>query len=48
LSLKRFNIYYSLYIGDDGAEIINKDILFFEYIGIERIEVEVTNWNSEN
>ncbi|CAD8043825.1 unnamed protein product [Paramecium primaurelia] len=47
LKLKRFNIYYSLYIGQEGAELINKEILFFEYISIERIELEVTNWSSE-
>ncbi|CAK55641.1 unnamed protein product (macronuclear) [Paramecium tetraurelia] len=47
LKLKRFNIYYSLYIGLEGAELINKEILYFEYISIERIELEVTNWSSE-
>lgn len=47
MKLKRFNIYYSLYIGLEGAELINKEILFFEYISIERIELEVTNWSSE-
>ena len=32
---------------NEGAELISRDIFFFEYVTIERIELEVTNWNSE-
>ncbi|CAD8121707.1 unnamed protein product [Paramecium sonneborni] len=45
LKLKRITLYYSLYIGDDGAELYNKELLYFEYINVERFEVQVTNWN---
>jgi hypothetical protein len=46
LSLKRFNIYYSLYVEEEGAERITRDILYFEYIAIERFELQVTNFSS--
>lgn len=28
--------------------MLNKDLFAFEYIGLERLEVQVTNWNSAN
>jgi len=37
-----------LYIGDEGAKLISSEIIFFEYITIKRIELEVLNWNDEN
>jgi hypothetical protein len=45
LKLKRLSIYYSLYIGDDGAKLLSENIFFFEFITIERFEMQVTNWN---
>lgn len=39
-------LYYSLYIGDDGVVKYCNDLLYFEYINIERFEVLVTNWNN--
>ncbi|CAD8189473.1 unnamed protein product [Paramecium pentaurelia] len=47
LKLKQFSIYYSLYIGEVGCEIISKDLIFFEYIDIERIDFLVTNFNDQ-
>ncbi|CAD8110825.1 unnamed protein product [Paramecium sonneborni] len=47
LRLKQFSIYYSLYIGEQGCEIISKDLIFFEYIDIERIDFLVTNFNDQ-
>ena len=41
------NINYSLEIMNEGAELISRDIVFFEYITIERIELMRLNWNSE-
>ena len=38
-------LYYSLYIGNDGAELFAKNLIYYEYINIERFEVLVTNWN---
>lgn len=38
-------LYYSLYIGNDGAEMFAKNLIYYEYINIERFEVLVTNWN---
>ena len=48
LSLKRICIYYALYITDEGVELLNKDLAYFEYINLERYEAEVTNYNSAN
>ncbi|CAK60705.1 unnamed protein product (macronuclear) [Paramecium tetraurelia] len=45
LKLNRITLYYSLYIGDDGVQKYVNDLLYFEYINIERFEVQVTNWN---
>lgn len=39
-------LYYSLYINNDGAELFSKNLIYYEYINIERFEVLVTNWNS--
>ncbi|CAD8201537.1 unnamed protein product [Paramecium octaurelia] len=47
LKLKQFSIYYSLYIGEAGCDIISKDLIFFEYIDIERIDFLVTNFNDQ-
>ncbi|CAD8111410.1 unnamed protein product [Paramecium sonneborni] len=47
LKLKKATLYYSLYIGDDGVQIYCNDLLYFEYISIERFEVQVTNWNDQ-
>jgi hypothetical protein len=38
-------LYYSLYILDAGSETLSKELLMFEYISLERLEVPVTNWN---
>jgi len=46
LKLKRFSIYYSLYILDAGFDLLNPDIIYFEYINLERLELQVTNYNS--
>ncbi|CAD8095982.1 unnamed protein product [Paramecium primaurelia] len=47
LKLKRVTLYYALYIGDDGVKKYVNNLLYFEYINIERFEVQVTNWNDE-
>ena len=47
LKLKRFSIYYSLYLGE-AQDIISYDIIFFEYITIERYENNVTNFKDSD
>ena len=44
--MKRLNI-NSPEIMKEGADMISRDIVFFDYITIERVELELTNWNSE-
>lgn len=38
LKLKRLNIYYSLYLLEEGFALISDLILYFEFISIERFE----------
>lgn len=40
-------MFYSMQIGDVSVEIFSKDLLYFEYINIERIEVLVIQMNDE-
>ncbi len=48
LKLLRLSLYYSLYIGEEGAKNLCSEIIFFEYITLKRIELEVLNWNEDN
>ncbi|CAD8086825.1 unnamed protein product [Paramecium primaurelia] len=48
LKLKIIVFYYSLYIADEGHELLLKDLYFFEYINIERLQMQVTNLNNAN
>lgn len=46
--MKTIIFYYSLYLGDDGHEILIRDLMFFEYFNIEKIIFMVTNFNDRN
>ena len=43
MRLKVFDLYYSLYIADAGLEKLAKNLIFFEYISLERLILEVMN-----
>lgn len=47
LSLRKFTIYYSLYIEDEGAKLLSDNIWFNEYIRLEHFSLQVTNWNNQ-
>ncbi|CAD8097375.1 unnamed protein product [Paramecium sonneborni] len=48
LKLKVIVFYYSLYLQDEGHELLMKDLFYFEYINIERLQMQVTNFNNQN
>ncbi|CAK88506.1 unnamed protein product (macronuclear) [Paramecium tetraurelia] len=48
LKLKTVVFYYSLYVLDEGHELLMKDLFFFEYINLERHQIQVSNFNNAN
>jgi len=46
--LKEINLYYSLYLEEEGHKLLFENLYFFEYITVERIECMVTNLNDKN
>jgi len=48
LPLKEINLYYSLYLGNDGIKLLVNNLWFFEYFAIERLEFQVVNFNDTN
>ncbi len=48
LPLKEINLYYSLYLEEEGHKLLFENLYFFEYITVERIECMVTNLNDKN
>ncbi|CAD8173660.1 unnamed protein product [Paramecium octaurelia] len=48
LKLKEVIFYYSLYLLDEGHELLIKDLFFFEYISLERHQIQVSNFNNAN
>jgi hypothetical protein len=47
LSPKSLSICNSLDIEEEGARLVSKEIIFLEYITIEKIELSDINWNDK-